>query len=641
MILQLPTLFDSLEKEFCPPLDTSLIAALLVEIELDADGQSNQPTQDQIDNLRATLSALAEQADETQLTEFSDGQLISQFEETISSWTTPDQDQEQSANATSRSSGSSESSQHSFNSPLGFLQAALPDIPSTRLRKALEEWTRDDADMWDIISGVLTEESIREMEERGLDGLEGQEGYPIFIPEEVDWETVATKKKIPPKAGKRKTQPRAHKVSLLDIRQQHHVRPTAQSAHRRSGSNIKYPTGGIPADPWTQVSSLSAHVATLVPPHPPSVFQSFFHSPDYATSYDALRAALTSLCITAPQDTGNHTTVLFNLLDVIMPEYEDSDVEQRSRIISDIELAIVIADGRGDDALDIVSVLRDLDSDSDMGIYHLRPPQPVVSYDILKTNGVADNLPSGPPPVPPPPPLKGRQNTATPSSSGNKPSPFQWQAVPQRKFIDRSPHPLAHHIPAYSRDVNGKKTHRDMGKNSIKFDSETYEFRRRMSETMRKRNELLREASRMWQKGNSKSRGGEVALYFAERAKEYQELARQEALNAARVMVLSKRGQDTVDLHGTTVIEATTIIREILKDQGLSISQGMSMHPFFPPTFPLSVFSFTMRRPTSLSRKLMPVSCSRFSRGSNSSLWRLGFPRPFTLPFNRDLRYFL
>ena len=40
-----------------------------------------------------------------------------------------------------------------------------------------------------------------------------------------------------------------------------------------------------------------------------------------------------------------------------------------------------------------------------------------------------------------------------------------------------------------------------------------------MTETMRKRDEALREAARMWQRGNSKSRGGEVAFYFAERVR--------------------------------------------------------------------------------------------------------------------------
>ena len=38
-----------------------------------------------------------------------------------------------------------------------------------------------------------------------------------------------------------------------------------------------------------------------------------------------------------------------------------------------------------------------------------------------------------------------------------------------------------------------------------------------MGESMRKRDEFLREASKLWQKGDKKMRGGEVAFYFAER----------------------------------------------------------------------------------------------------------------------------
>jgi hypothetical protein len=35
---------------------------------------------------------------------------------------------------------------------------------------------------------------------------------------------------------------------------------------------------------------------------------------------------------------------------------------------------------------------------------------------------------------------------------------------------------------------------------------------------------MLREASRMWQKGNAKTRGGEVALYFAHRVRTFPQL---------------------------------------------------------------------------------------------------------------------
>jgi hypothetical protein len=58
---------------------------------------------------------------------------------------------------------------------------------------------------------------------------------------------------------------------------------------------------------------------------------------------------------------------------------------------------------------------------------------------------------------------------------------------------------------------------------------------------MRERNELLRQAAGAWKSGNRKTRGGEVAAYFAERAREVQEVARREQLERARLMVEAKR----------------------------------------------------------------------------------------------------
>ncbi|KAF5316418.1 hypothetical protein D9619_006534 [Psilocybe cf. subviscida] len=537
------TLIESLEREFCPTLDSSLIAALLCDIHDDA-------TNDDIDALRENLRTLFLEAEESQFSEFSETQMTSQLEETISSWTTPDNGDE--------GSSSSASSTHSFSTPIGFLQAALPEVSQKHLQLALDKGERSGMEMWDIVASILTEQTIREMEERGLDGLES-DGTVV----EQSWETVAAKRK--PTPGPAKAPKRTRKIALADVRQQHHI------------SNTKHPPPASPsaptADPWTQIASISEQLAALLPPNLPSTFQSFFHSPKHATSYDALRAALSSLA----DESDSHTAILFNLLDIIMPEYEDSDEIHQSRIISDAQLAVAVTEGRADDSLDIFNLLRELDSDGNLGIYH---QQPVQAWNIEKPASQSrfTQLPSGPPPIPPPPAAKVKQKAAPAPRSSSKPPPNQWQTVPQRKFIDHGPHPLAPHIPAYTRNVNGVKTARAYGVKGGHVPVGSSDFRRRMDETMRKRNEALREASRMWQKGNAKSRGGEVAFYFAERAREFQELARQEALNAAREMVLSKRistaNGDTVDLHGTTVAEAVVIVKEVVNDKSTVISPG-------------------------------------------------------------------
>ncbi|KAF8903522.1 hypothetical protein CPB84DRAFT_1746227 [Gymnopilus junonius] len=427
------TLFDSLEKEFCPTLDSSLIAALLVEIESDISGDAVTPTQDQVEFLRTTLRELSLQAEESQQSELSDVQLTSQFEETISSWTTPDNGFE--TNGTG-SSLSSISSLQSFGSPLGFLQAALPDIPTRTLAQALED-AGEDVDMWDIIANILTEESIREMEIREMEEREEEEEYLKGIEITGDWETVDKRKKTPGKAPKKKAQPRPKKVALADIRQQHHV---IQPSLRKNG------TSGA-ADPWTQIASLSDHLATLLSPHPPSVFPVLF-------SFSSIRHIERTSQM-------NMLQFYINLLDVIMPEYEDSDVEQRARLISDIELSVLVTEGKGDES-------------SGPRLYHLQPPEPSKPTKGSPIKQVKQKPPASP-------------------TTRNKPSPYQWQIVPQRKHPDRGPHPLAPYIPAYSKDVNGMKTPRSNGKGTkaagngdasgLHFYS--VEFRRRMTETMR------------------------------------------------------------------------------------------------------------------------------------------------------------
>ncbi|KAF8801365.1 hypothetical protein BYT27DRAFT_7226924 [Phlegmacium glaucopus] len=563
-------LFALLQKEFCPPLDSSLIAALLVELESDADGNTISPSQNEIDNLYATCGALALQADESQHSEFSESDILqtSKIDETTSSWTTLDYNHEQSSGSGSASSGSSDSSQYSFGSPLGFLKAALPDVPTTRLRRALLCAEKEDIDMWDIIAGVLTEESILEMEERGLDGLEEGEGVLFLGGINFEWETVESKKKLSTKAGKKKVQPRSNTFTLGDIRQQHHTRPPPFSPKKTTdGSSMRRPTVGSTADPWTQISSLSTHIASLLPPHPPSFFQSFFHSPNHATSYDALRAALTSLC-KSKQDADNYTSIVSSLIDILLPDNGDVDPELDARITADIRLSVAIADGRATDALDLVNVLRDLDTNPEMGLSHLLPAQTSDSKDDFKASGSRLPLPSSH--LPNPSPSEVKPIIAPATSFGNKPSPYQWQVVPPRKIVTHSPNPHAHHIPAYTRDVNGIKTQRDFRKTS----SEENDCKRRMAQATLKRRELLQQATRVWQKGNSKTRGGEIAQHYVERSNQYLALAKKEELNLARAKVKASRKRDSVDFHGVNVANATIIIQEILEEQRSSISQA-------------------------------------------------------------------
>ncbi|PBK65888.1 hypothetical protein ARMSODRAFT_1021917 [Armillaria solidipes] len=546
------TLFDQLQREFCPPLDTSLLAALIADIESDNNGSFVEPSSTAIANLRVSLTELAAEAETSQLSEqYANLNLGSGYSDDTTS--TPSAYVGETA--TSSTSGSI-SSQSSFSSPLGFLQAALPHIKYDRLNRALSDAQPGDGemDMWDIVAGILSEEQIREMEERGLDGLEDAD----VMQDEPPWHEVCSKKnKV---IGKKKK--RSKPTALTDIRQQHRYTPV------RSNSLDSSRDGPIPiSDRWTQLSSLSTHVSTFLPPYEPSFFLSYFHSPSYSSPYAALCSAISTINKSHQPDVDNHIPVLVNLLDVLLAMYEHLNSEEQSRLRSDAELCVKATQGRGDDALELVKLLRELDTDStsgylEIGVYHL--PQPAPSPEKI-----SDPLKS----FPPPSPLSLKVRAASvPPTAVHKPSPYQWQSVKRQKRPERTPQLLPIHIPAYTRDVNGMKVKgsgNGVGKGGKGDVGEIDEYRKRMKESMRKRDEMLKEAALMWQRGNSKSRGGEVAMYYAERARELQEMAKKDAMHVAYMMVDARRVAsnecNTVDLHGTTAAEAIYVVKETLE----------------------------------------------------------------------------
>ncbi|KAF9448943.1 hypothetical protein P691DRAFT_813372 [Macrolepiota fuliginosa MF-IS2] len=577
------TLFKTLEKEFCPPLDSSLLAAMLAEVESDSDGKPLSPLAPEVDLLCHTLRELAAHADAAQLSEFVDLNLMSPTEDTISS---QDFGFSGTTGDTSLSSQSSSgSSDHPFSSPLGFLQAALPDVRTNALKKALKDAERDGReDMWDIIGNILSAEWIRELEERGLDALDESDG--VFREEDVEWGIATSKSRKshrPTPLSKRK-HARATKIALFDVRQQNH----GPSRREKPAPTTKPP---LP-DLWTQVSSIATHVATYLTPHPASFFLSYLHSPKYRTPYQALCDALEALSRAEPsRDPDTDTVMLSNILDIILPEYESLDSEQRSRLIYDTDLCIRATNGRGDDVLDMVKLLRELDSDAssgrlELGIYHLPPqkppPPPIITADIFSKRASLPPLSPSTPRVPLKPPSPSASTIANTAKNGQSDS-YQWQSVPVRKVAGNGPHPLAQSIPAYARiATNGRRVKGNgngFGKGGKGDVGELPQGRIR--EHRRKQEEYLRQAAKMWQRGDKKSRGGEIAFYYAEKAREFQEMAKQEALENARIMVDSKRVSagkyDEIDLHGTTVFEAVTIVKEILQDFTCSPSQPLKI----------------------------------------------------------------
>ncbi|KAJ3571043.1 hypothetical protein NP233_g4013 [Leucocoprinus birnbaumii] len=574
-------LFQTLEKEFCPPLDSSLLAALLAEIEPSVGGQSLSPDALQVDKLRLTLQELAAHAEEVQLSEFAELNLTSPTEDTVSS---RDLAPSRTTANTSVSSGSSSSSEHSFSSPLGFLQASLPDVSTHRLKKALQEIERKgrELDMWDLVASILSEESIRELEERGLDALDDDVGK--FREEDVEWEVVSPKSKkhrsIP--STKRKRARGATKITLVDIRQQNHGTPQTRKADAVSKPPLP--------DLWTQVQSIATNISTYLSPHPPSFFQSYLHSPRYETPYQALLAAIESICTTTPHGREENPGLLFNLLDILLPEYEPLDSEKRSRLVQETELCIRATNGRGEDVIDLVKILRELDSDAssgkwELGIYHLPPhkppPSPIIAREAhSKRNSLSLVSPPTTPRISHNSPALQSPVLNTPKE--DKTDPYQWQTVPVRTVHDESPR-LAQSIPAYARASSHriKGSGNGFGKGGKGDVGELSGSNHKVKEHRRRQEEYLRQAAKMWQRGDKKTRGGEIAFYYAEKAREFQEMAKQEALENARIMVDTKRSgtgkHDEIDLHGTTVFEAVTIVKETLRDFSCSPSQPLKI----------------------------------------------------------------
>ena len=524
------------QAEFCPPLDTSLLAALVAEV----DG----PSPDQVATLRATLKELAKDATEQYESELcqelNSAHLSSQYHTTDDSCSLTDYLGE---TAESSTSNSSVFSSRSFTSPLGFLQAALSHIPTSKLKRALSDvgsGDGSDIDMESVVENLLTNEYIRELEERGLDGLDGDEVDPA---EEGIWHLVETRKKSqlssPSKRTPKKKNARGKTIALVDIRQRQHI-PI------QTVGSFSTP----PPDMWTQITSLSDHLATLLPPHQPTFFQPYFHTPNYPSPAQAVRAALSDIAERSksprsPKSPGD-SPVLFTLLDVIRdsPTYGALNPEQRSVVYSDAQLALEVTQECGDRAIDIVWFLLELELDLQtgtlaMGAYHLpqsatsptsssswlsSPTSPTKS-PTRSTNGAGllslrDRPPS------PQSPTKRKPNSLVGAQS---PGAFDWQIVaPRKPPPNNNQHLLSLSIPAYNAprgtgNVKVRGAGNGLGKGGKGDVGELMgtrrDMRRHVTESWKKQGELLREASKAWRGGNAKSRGGEVAQYFADKVR--------------------------------------------------------------------------------------------------------------------------
>ena len=382
---------------------------------------------------------------------------------------------------------STSSSAASFSSPIGFLRTAFPGVPSARLESVITDTTckdgwAEDVDIERAVQLLLTQEYIRALEEGGLDALEDDHN-PMHSPE---WLTVKAKGKTKKAKMKMKT------YAINDVRQQQHI---SERPHHHAPRRDMTPRS-FDVDIWTAVSSISAQLSSLLPPHPESFFKSFFHSPESKSPATALRRALTAITSTEDKDVSPlDATVLLSLQDILRstPEYNEQGPEERERILSDARLCLRAVQSRHGDALDLVWLLHSLDSGESANV-------PLHSQERQGDNSM--ELPASTPSF-------TFEATYAGSFSGHSPGgtpsqPDEWSLVPRRKPpLTANPH--ACFIPAHN-DMNKIPTHQSS--------SET--LKQRLKYLEERLTETHMSAARAWKRSNSKNLGKEVALYHVD-----------------------------------------------------------------------------------------------------------------------------
>jgi hypothetical protein len=491
----------------------------MTDLEAECNRQKKKtPSPRQVADLEQRLLALATLAEQQnfdhEATMFSDYKSLDLVSRSFSNSTDGSPDWS-SGDITTTSISETSCMTLNLNSPLEFLRAVFPHMDAARLRSVLARNGDNEIDMEAIVEELLTNEYLLEVEERDLDADTTAREHTI------PWAMVERKKQNVPKLAPvrvaqttRKSIIRPAKIVITDVRQKqnHHRSP-------RSPSNARPPAA---PDPWSQTMSLAMHLSTLLPLQPTSYFQSAFHSPQHSSPFMALRSCLISIANTQRATNADIYTVentqLFELFDILhsSPIYFQLDPEQRDQVLSDARLALRATGNNPDQALEIVEILFDLDTELDIGIYHSpvpRSPESPTPKSLLYPSRFS----SSPSPISAPPVLKTTFDSPSTSSSKSQLSTFAWQSVPQRRVVQEQNF-LAESIPAYKsgRKTGVKGRGIGIGKGG-KGDVGELTHLEKISQLQKSRREVLQEATRYWKKGSRGNRGGDVAMYFAER----------------------------------------------------------------------------------------------------------------------------
>jgi hypothetical protein len=308
------------------------------------------PTPDQIDALRRTLKELATQAEAAELVDLNTA--VADRERCTSTTTTTTSTGVAKSSASSASNSYPDSS-YGSNDPLEFLRAALPHMPVSTLVCALDchrymDDGKVDVDMEAVVEQILSEEYAREIQEETV-SVHG----PTKRMKKRPKSTTIYSNGLPP------TSSRSHPSRLA------------------SSSTAPVPNS------WARLASLSEHLSTLLPPHPPGFFLSCFHaSKSSESTYDALVACLNVLTARSTIHSIDADTL-------------ESLVSITAAPTASCRLALSAAQNEAERALEIVLLLQELERDSDDNI---RGRGPSVIVDTSARTGSAFAAPRSPPP---------------------------------------------------------------------------------------------------------------------------------------------------------------------------------------------------------------------------------------------------
>lgn len=313
---------DELEAEFCPPLDSSLFAAIFGDFEDAPEG---------LVVLRETLNALVAGI-EVDVSEFPNG----------SAFDTNSDSQLLSANT---------SNSDALGSPLAFLRAAFPDFPIQVLQEALDNASSQQPTlhMEAIVEELLSSELLAQLDSEALDSENSPSGTK---PERAT--------AIPRKKGKAAR--KQESIILGDVRQR---QLATKSSDRNQTEQV---------DPWTQLSSIAEYLSTLLRCSVPSLL-STFHSPDHPTAFHAVAAYLESMPPSKiTEEEVDHLLISMSEMMANEEEEEEWDAQWARKCIH-------ATNARLSDAIDLYEVLMKLE---ELGpIQHLPAPDQSPTTSVI------------------------------------------------------------------------------------------------------------------------------------------------------------------------------------------------------------------------------------------------------------------